>query len=145
MKFKGSVKVKNNLKKFTSFSKNMDGIINQANAMVAVEIRNEAVNLLNENGDGPVAIRYLPKREVHVSPPGTPPNTDTGRLVQSIKFERDKNAYLVGTNLKYGAWLEFGTRDMAPRPWLSVAFARVTKDLKLFYDKAMENFIKGFR
>lgn len=57
------------------------------------------------------------------SKPGEPPNTDTGRLVSSIKFEFiEPGTALVGTNLKYGAWLEFGTQNVAARPWLAPAF-----------------------
>lgn len=143
MKFKGSVTSLSNFKKFTDFSKNIDKIMSQANGMAALEIRNEAVKLIQENGDGPVEVRYLPKRKVHVSNPGDPPNADTGRLMQSIKVEKDGLAYLVGTNLKYGAWLEFGTKDMAPRPWLSVALKNVAKDVRKFSEAAYDNFVKG--
>lgn len=119
--------------------------MSQANGMAALEIRNEAVKMISENGDGPIEIRYLPKRKVHVSKPGDPPNADTGRLMQSIKVVKDGMAYLVGTNLRYGAWLEFGTSDMAPRPWLSVAVRNTTKLIKEFRETALANFIKGLK
>lgn len=145
MKFSGSVKLTNKLKKFSDFSKNIDRIMSQANGLAAIEVRNEAVKLIADNGDGKSQTRYGPKRTVNVSAPGDPPNADTGRLMQSIKVEKDGLAYLVGTNLKYGAHLEFGTKDMEPRPWLSVALKTVTKDIAKLYDFAMANFIKGFK
>lgn len=145
MKFSGSVNVANRFSKFTDFSKNIDRIMSQANGMAALEIRNEAVNLIQDNSDGESQIRYMPKRKVNVSSPGDPPNADTGRLMQSIKVEKDGYAYLVGTNLKYGAWLEFGTKDMAPRPWLSVAVKTISKYIPDFYAKAFDNFMKGFK
>lgn len=145
MKFSGSVSVKSKLSKFTSFTKNLDKIMSQANGMAALEIRNTAVELVAENGDGPKQIRYNPKRTVNVSNPGEPPNSDTGRLMQSIKVEKDGLAYLVGTNLKYGAWLEFGTKDMAPRPWLSVAVRKTAKLITEFREVALKNFIKEFK
>jgi phage gpG-like protein len=145
LKFKGSISVKNKFSKFSDFSKNMDKIMSQANGMAALEIRNEAVKMISENGDGESVTRYNPKRKVNVSSPGDPPNADTGRLIQSIKVERDGLAYLVGTNLRYGAHLEFGTKDMAPRPWLSVAVKNVARDVPKFYEAAYENFVKGLK
>lgn len=145
MKFKGDVKTRNNLKGFQSFSKNMEKIMQQANAMAGLEIRNEAVLLLADNGDGERQVRYMPKRTVNVSAPGSPPNSDTGRLQQSIKVERDGMATLVGTNVKYGAYLEFGTKDVAPRPWLSVAVKNVARLLPKIYEMAYDNFVKKIR
>lgn len=59
------------------------------------------------------------------SAPGQPPATDTGNLVNSITFERDRSerrpVYSVGTDEQYGGWLEFGTMRMAARPWLRPA------------------------
>jgi len=60
------------------------------------------------------------------SKPGNPPKTDTGRLVNSIFMDlrkrKDKIEAVVGTAVKYGAWLEFGTRHIAARPWLAPAY-----------------------
>jgi len=55
--------------------------------------------------------------------PGAPRNV-TGRLRDSI-FARVAPGGLsaeVGTDMRYGAYLEFGTRRMAARPWLQPAF-----------------------
>lgn len=58
------------------------------------------------------------------SRPGYPPNSDTGALVQSIRVALNPNepSASIGTDLLYGAYLEFGTLDMAPRPWLGPAY-----------------------
>lgn len=65
------------------------------------------------------------------SKPGYPPNTDTGRLVGSIKWEfEDKGMVgIVGTNLDYGKMLEFGTSKIAERPWLSRAYYEKQKEI----------------
>lgn len=57
------------------------------------------------------------------SRPGDPPNTDTGRLVGSVRWELDTQSLTasVGSNLGYAVDLEFGTSRMAPRPWLAPA------------------------
>lgn len=69
--------------------------------------------------------------EHYASRPGNPPNTDTGRLVGSIEFDydQDTNSAQVGTNLDYGAWLEFGTSTIAARPWLKPAFDKHKKEI----------------
>ena len=63
--------------------------------------------------------------------PGFPPNTDTGNLVKQIRFEFTNGGFtgLVGTNVKYGANLEFGTSKMKPRPWLGPAYLKHRKDI----------------
>ena len=102
---------------------------------MAIQVHSEAVKSIQKRSKGSVeGIRYSPRRKVNVSPPGEPPNTDTGRLVQSIGIEVDSDKVVVGTNLKYGAWLEFGTREMKARPWLRPAFRKILKKFKFNLD-----------
>ncbi len=66
------------------------------------------------------------------SMPGNAPHTDTGLLVSSIYVNVEKTgdqiqSVIVGTDLKYGQYLEFGTVNIEARPWLVPAFAK-TKD-----------------
>jgi hypothetical protein len=66
--------------------------------------------------------RYKKSKNVtHIaSAPGQPPATDTGRLVSGVLISAEQGGYAVrvGTNIKYGKDLEYGTRKMAARPWL---------------------------
>jgi HK97 gp10 family phage protein len=71
------------------------------------------------------------------SEPGNPPRARTGKLRQSIlqrsvgRFER-----IVGTTLKYGNYLEFGTSRMAARPFLRPALLSMRWKIKgLFSQK----------
>lgn len=66
------------------------------------------------------------------SKPGEPPRVQTGRLRASITHEIHPTLPVgrVGTNVKYGKFLEFGTRRMAPRPWLRVALALAQDKIK---------------
>lgn len=64
----------------------------------------------------------------HPSLPGNPPAPDTGNLRKSIRYEvheEGKEVYgLVGSTQKdppYGAYLEYGTSKVEPRPWLRPA------------------------
>lgn len=112
-------------------------------------IHNEASKSLQENTDGTPVIRYGPKgkRIAFASNPGDPPNTDTGRAVKSIKFDFQKSGLVgrVGTNLKYLAALEFGTKRIAARPWLSRAVAITSKHIGEIFKKALKDSIKGVK
>jgi HK97 gp10 family phage protein len=105
-------------------------------------IHETAVKLVQDNSKGTPAVRYNrsgKKRNVLVSKPGNPPNTDTGRLAQSIKFDFKKDGFVgrVGTNLRYGRNLEFGTKRMSPRPWLSTAVRIKSDEVAAIFKKAL--------
>lgn len=78
---------------------------------------------LNESGDpykassGPSGVHY---KNENPSQPGEYPHKMLGDLQRSITYEmeEDKLSAKVGTNIDYGAWLEFGTSKMAARPYL---------------------------
>lgn len=108
-------------------------------------IHETAVKLVNDNSDGRSQLRYNPKRVVNASDPGDPPNTDTGRLVKSILFDfKDKGLIgRVGSNLKYAAFLEFGTMTMEPRPWLSTAVQMSADVIGKIFAKNISEVIKG--
>ena len=52
------------------------------------------------------------------SKPGAFPNVECGQLRNSMTFEIKKLKALAGTNLKHGLYLEKGTSQMSPRPFL---------------------------
>lgn len=71
------------------------------------------------------------KVELRASRPGEPPRKRTGTLRSSVQHEKIKEgreviAYRVGyvRAIKYGVYLEFGTRKMAPRPAVRAAYLR---------------------
>jgi len=67
---------------------------------------------------------YLSHKIPHrASAPGEAPATDTGLLISSIQHwvSNDGLTIAVGTKLAYGTYLEFGTRDMAERPFIHPA------------------------
>jgi len=80
--------------------------------------RNKLVEKLSGNRGGRTyrvpgtSVTYTASR------PGEPPASRLGQLRGSIDYEITDQAY-IGTPLKYGLWLEVGTRNMAPRPWLN--------------------------
>ncbi len=89
-------------------------------------LHSEAVKGIMTQSSGEVQIRYNPKRERVASKPGDPPNVDTKVFVSSVQFEidfKEKIGY-VGSNDKRAVMFEFGTRNMAARPWLTPALAK---------------------
>lgn len=68
------------------------------------------------------------------SAPGEAPASRTGHLRQNIKTEVTAEGKVVtgrvGTDVKYGPDLEFGTRKMAPRPWLEKSFKEVEAEVR---------------
>lgn len=65
--------------------------------------------------------KYAPNRTHRASSPGQAPATDTGRLASSIVADITGLTAEVSANVKYAAPLEFGTVNMAPRPFLEPA------------------------
>jgi len=57
------------------------------------------------------------------SAPGEYPHRDSSQLLKNIEAEYDATTGRVGTNVKYGKYLEFGTKKMKRRPWLSRGLA----------------------
>ncbi len=64
------------------------------------------------------------------SEPGQPPHRRTGTLSRSITHEVTKGSAKVGTNLKYGKYLETGTSQMAARPYLRPGVYKNQRQIK---------------
>ena len=62
------------------------------------------------------------------SRPGTPPGVDTGALKTGIHvMQLDKHTWATMDSVLYGLMLEFGTRNMAARPFMLPAFERTVQ------------------
>lgn len=103
---------------------------------VAIATQNEAVRGIQR---GPANGRTYKRGTVThtASAPGQFPMSDTGRLASNVESILATPANIrakVGTNIIYGAYLEFGTSKMAARPWLQRSFRQaaegVAKELK---------------
>jgi HK97 gp10 family phage protein len=81
---------------------------------------------LRRTKSGPVVQRYRPQRTVKVSRPFEAPAEDLGMLVNSIDVEVDSSQYnlTISASAPYARELEYGTRNMLPRPFLRPALAR---------------------
>lgn len=73
------------------------------------------------------------------SAPGEPPTVKWGELKISIGYavvrEGNTTYLLVGTTEDYGVYLEVGTVNMEPRPWLKTILVKLSPDTKNFIIK----------
>lgn len=97
----------------------------------AEAVRSEAVSLILDSAK---TGRVYHRRSVdhQASAPGEPPASDTGRLVSSIRTNY-RNGGLVATisaSTAYAAYLEYGTRKMAPRPFMRPALANKREEVE---------------
>lgn len=125
-----SFKSKNFKKRVDDITESFDKAATDRLKIMGLEIQSRAKKLIQTPSRGRV---YPRKRKPHVaSKPGDPPNIDSGTLWRSIDmdFEKTLQVVTVGTNVKYGKLLEFGTRKIAARPWLSRAFRGVLQKFK---------------
>lgn len=84
---------------------------------------------------------YVPgtKKLYTASSPGEPPAVATGQLRQSIKGSVETGeglVGLVGTDLEYGKELEYGRKNMAPRPFLRPSFERSEEAVKEIFSRS---------
>lgn len=79
---------------------------------------------------------YVPgtRRTYTASSPGQPPAQATGALRQSIKTSVEGKGRTVigkvGSDEKHARPLEFGTKNMAARPWLRISFEKALPKIK---------------
>lgn len=84
-------------------------------------VRSDAIKSIQDASSGDTVTRYTANGKPYehtASEEGSAPNTDTGRLVESIQVEVTGKGIFVGSTLQYAAHLEYGTKIMGARPWL---------------------------
>ena len=87
-------------------------------------VRGTAIKSIQQKSNGEMVTRYRSgggSYQHMASAPDSPPNTDTGRLVNSVAVEIRNDDVYVGSGLEYAPHLEFGTKNMTQRPWLNPA------------------------
>jgi hypothetical protein len=59
-----------------------------------------------------------------------------------VEVAPDRLSATVGTDLDYGAHLEFGTQDTAPRPWLQPAAQTAAPRIKARIEEAVREALR---
>ena len=87
------------------------------------------------------AVRSIRTPYPPASTPGNPPHSRSGAsgLLGSVFYDVNsaKREAIVGTPLKYGLYLELGTKRMAARPWLRPALERCRAKIKAIITKPL--------
>lgn len=78
------------------------------------------------------------------SAPGEAPATDTGHLVSGIKFVRTGIKGLLFNRVRYASWLEYGTKNMLPRPHMEPAVKKHEEWFKKKITKALDDAVRNF-
>ena len=97
-------------------------------------VRNEVLETLSGSRSGRTYKVPGTQKTYTASAPGEPPAVQTGELRQSISTEVEGQGRdivgRVGTDKIQGKMTEFGTRNMAPRPWLRKSFENKENEVK---------------
>lgn len=108
-------------------------------AHVVIDINTQKANGAHVVPDGATG------RRLHIpSPPGGPPNADTGRLSASYtttirSYTRYHIAAAVVAGTIYAFWLEFGTLKLLPRPHLMPRFREQKKAFRADLNQAVKD------
>ena len=97
-------------------------------------VRNQVLVTLSGPRTGRTYFVPDTKKTYTASAPGEPPAVATGRLRQTVKTavrgEGKSIMGFVGTELEYGAELEYGSSRVEARPWLRISFEKAMPDVK---------------
>lgn len=109
----------------------------------AVEVQGRAVEGIN-NGPATGNPRPLKNRVASstASAAGEYPMADRGTLAQSIRVEPRSNGADVVASAAHAVPLEFGTRHMEPRPFLSRALQEKDDEIAEIYADAMRDALR---
>jgi len=106
------------------------------------EVRNNTLKKLSGNRTGRQYKVPGTSRTYTASAPGEPPAQRLGELRQSIKSvietKGKKIIGSVGTDKVQGLMTEFGTKNMAPRPWLKPSFDESKDKIISIFNRHME-------
>lgn len=117
--------IENVIAKINAAANSAESAVDEEVRKGAFVVQDTAVNSIK--GGGKSGKAYKRGEKTHIaSAAGQAPAADTGRLDGSIMALKSiyGDGWLVGTSIAYGKYLEFGTKDIKPRPWLVPALEK---------------------
>ena len=106
-------------KKYFRRIENVGKATDQELSMIGKILKAYVTKRIKTITQGKRRVRYNPKRTVTVSKRGAYPNHDRGKLVKGIRaFRKGKGVLYFQSRAPYALDLEFGTRNMAARPYM---------------------------
>lgn len=127
------------IKKLNRFVVDTEKAIDDTVRVIAHRVQVSAIKNIRQPSFGTIMVR--PNGTIHIaSKPGTPPNTDTGRLVGSIQVDHQKGSMtaFVGTSVDYGAFLEL----LLNRKWLQPALDKHIDGYEKTLNRVLDRQIK---
>ena len=118
-----------NMDKLLDIQRNTNKRVDDVLLEMAIFCEGEAKTSM---GTGPAGRTYTRGGTDHVAsaPPG-PPNVDTGTLWNSIQGKKDGPGRAVtDVGAEHGLYQEFGTKNMAARPFLLPAFMQTVQEIR---------------
>jgi len=109
-------------KKLANVGSEIPGSVTRELVIGANDIRNTIITSMQR--DKKTGLPYRRGKNIHIaSAPGESPAVDFGELLRSIMFDVREMEVEVGNlaGAPYGGFLEEGTENMEPRPWLHPA------------------------
>ena len=102
-------------------------------------VEQTVLDSIRSGGSGITYQKYNPRREHTASAQGEPPATDTGFLINSITsiVKKDKGEVVgqVITSAPYAKFLEFGTSNILPRPFMQPALEKNRPKIRRIFKK----------
>tara|TARA_Y100001937_G_C7032758_1_gene290875 strand:- start:266 stop:694 length:429 start_codon:yes stop_codon:yes gene_type:complete len=122
------VKIKNiGKEKLKKYERTLESKLKQIMSASGDLVRNEAIqSIMSGAKGGRTYEKYNPRRTHVASSDGQPPASDTGFLVSNIvkNVKRSGHEIEVESKANYSKFLEFGTQNMKPRPFLFPALEK---------------------
>lgn len=123
------IRVRSRVRGLAAFRRRMEARSTALNVKLTVAldeaaqvVQGEAQRLIADPPkSGRIYQKYLPRRVHQASAPGQAPATDTGTLISGIVIDRTdvvRGRIVIAATSPHAKHLEYGTRTMAPRPFL---------------------------
>jgi len=100
-------------------------------------VEETVLDSIRSGGTGITYQKYNPRREHTASAQGEPPATDTGFLINSVTstVKKDKGEVVgqIIASAPYAKFLEFGTSNILPRPFMQPALERNRPKIKRIF------------
>lgn len=133
------------IKELSQKQKQVETDIGKALAESCALVQSTAIKSMRDTITDPNRAYYTHNKSIphHPSIAGNPPAVDTGTLRRSITYKVDEKemvGYVGSTilNPPYGAYLEYGTSRMKPRPWLRPALEKSLPKIKELFLNALK-------
>lgn len=135
------------LKNLAAFGKAADKYVADVVNGTAQNIKATATKSIERGTKSGIVYKKTGSRITHrASAPGQAPASDNGRLANSITAEIDGKQATITAETEYAAPLEFGTRDIEPRPFMVPALEqerpKFEKRLQKIVDAAGKGLLK---